>query len=196
MQLRAFTLLELLVSLFLGSLILSSLVALYVHTQRFETKLYVDSVKTLEQRYTYERLKTMIKSLEALDDKVWFLSDNIDSEPFLIFSYNNGIHPDPFSSGVILAYLYVQPHLNQPQKKQLQLDCYRKEGNSFFKIRSESLIQSVDDISFLFSDNVNQPHWNSAVSDDSKLPKWFQIVTLNENQQHSYHFFLKNEAEL
>ena len=109
---RSFSLIEVMVSLSLFAVLLTSLFFFYNHMTRGKIELHKKAWPLLEERYCHQRLT---KIFSTCDSPCFTTQERLSnlSAGSLVFTFDRGIADDPLLCGKVLGRLYHDPEKNR-----------------------------------------------------------------------------------
>ncbi|MBS0623838.1 MAG: DUF1494 domain-containing protein [Verrucomicrobia bacterium] len=137
MKKRSMTLLELLISLGLFSILLTSLLFWYSHLAKQKTAFSQLFPPLLQEHYAYLRIEKSLDHIVTANQTIFFSAQEPDGSKSLIFSFDHGVQADPAFAGSVLAKLYWD---SQQQTLQLTLWPCPKEDLKIPSISKTYLI--------------------------------------------------------
>ena len=187
---RAFTLLEVSVSLLLASFLIIFLLQFYSSAHLLEKKIDSQRQIVLQRSFFETRLTqalsevpkikafypdTYFFQVEAAPDKKW---------PSLSFVFDNGLDPSPYFSGPINAKLALEEDL-------LMLYTWPLSKMNKMPLRKEVLMTDVSSISYtFFSQSENEYVWEKIWEDEENIPSMIKIFLTQKSSPLTFVFFL------
>jgi prepilin-type N-terminal cleavage/methylation domain-containing protein len=168
---RAFTLLEVVIALFLATILTSGLLTAYF--------------QICKKRLTAQELKKNSLAVELMRQKLLHLFGHAPSAAkisfetgthpaangtCLLFTYDHGIDREKVFCGDVLGMLY--------QNRSHQL-CLATWGSSE-QLRQEVLLTDIDNISFIFF-NAKKKEWTSEWKKEDLFPPFFKLSWASSN---------------
>lgn len=159
---KNFTLIELIVSLFLISTILFVLFKFFISISKVEISFEKSKKEIFFKNRMNVKLNTIFSKLSSKTFK--FYTENRS----LFFEYDRGIDPDPAFSAIISSSLFIN------KKKELILRIYSSDNKS---LKDEVLAKNIKDLSFEFIYKKNgkiktKSHWSKK---KKELPSIIKI---------------------
>lgn len=188
---RFFTLLEILISLGLALLIISTLLISYLNIEKTAAWWKNEEDLLFQEKFFAHRLFEIFNQLEDPDqNKTFFFTTQ--TPPSLVFSYNNGVLLDPSLSSSVLGRLMIEPNegvvlLTWPARENW-------ESASLPPFHREMLLKGVEDIKFSFFHIANEEapaEWKESVysKDLKELPGAIKIELVFQNGSQKPFFF-------
>lgn len=175
---RPITLMEILIAMALMSVLFSALFYGYkqlslkrLAIQKSKQQVLVKSLLFAKLTQIFAKVSLQKEDEEKKEEWVFTSTEN-----GLIFTYDNGIDPDPNFRGDLRAMIHLNPH------KELTLVNWSKQKEA----RREVLLEMVDDCAFEFFDLESKQWISSWEKDDAALPPMVRLII---NQQ-PFTFFL------
>ncbi|MES2344548.1 MAG: type II secretion system protein GspJ [Chlamydiota bacterium] len=147
MKKRALTLLEVMISLVLASILLTTLFSFYRELFFTRAKMQKNKEVVFQRMLTQERLSQVFsKVLAEIEEKkglVFYTTEHASAlGPVLYFFYDNGIDPNPSFCGALKAMLYLSTDKNLtlytwPDRKEVLLENVESLQLSFFDIKKK-----------------------------------------------------------
>lgn len=182
-----FTLLEVLIALGLTLLILSTLMSVYLNTERTSAWWKKEEKEQFTLRFFTHRLTEVFNHLLEIDQKKSFF---LTTESGLIFSYDNGASLDSLFSGPVLGRLFIDPrgdlYLITWPERELWGDSGIPPYHREVLFRNVASLQ----LSFLHKDE-NGTTWKSGgySKEIKELPGAIKMtLTTKEGKQHTFYF--------
>lgn len=200
---RFFTLLEVLISLGLTLLILSSLMAAYLNIEKSAAWWRKEENALFAERFFAHRLLEVFSHLEEIDQNKTFFFTADSSSGFqlpgttsLVFSYDNEASLDTSLSNSVLGRLFVD------NEKNLTLITWPERENwkdlGLPALHREVLMQGVTGLKFSFfvlpnlkEDPPSNAAWTTGgfSKDQKELPGAIRLtLTTHEDQEKTYYF--------
>jgi prepilin-type N-terminal cleavage/methylation domain-containing protein len=180
MKKRALTLLEVMISLVLASILLTTLFSFY--KQLFFSRAEIQKSKELilDRILMQERLSQIfakvVPEIEEEKGLIFYTSEKPSTlSDALCFVYDNGIDPNPSFCGLLKGTLYLS------KEKNLTLQTWPG--------REEILLDSVEALQFSFFD-LEKKQWKQEwLGEKEGLPAMIKL-TLKNKQKEEFVFFL------
>ena len=145
-----FTLIEVIVSLFLITIIMSFLFGYFSKITKVEKNIEDIKVIVFEKNHAHIRLNHIFSQMVSdIDEPFNSEYENDSSNLSLNFCFDNGVDPDPIFSSIQRGKVFIDKDHNlcleiRPKDKKVDL------------IRKETLIKNVKNISYRFLDSKNE----------------------------------------
>ncbi len=197
------TLIEVMISLFLTSIILTVLFGYFVQITKIEKKLEVAKADVFQKQHIQIRLSNIFSnaSLKKFSDEQYFFTEKEKNEKTsLYFAFDNGIDPDPKFSGIVVGKLFID------DEKNLKLKIWGTDNKEILEniVRDETLFKNIKKIEFRFLSNKepeNKAYKKEAVSKDLEwIDFWSKeknylpsIIKLKLSDDLDFSFFLPSK---
>ncbi|NGX34532.1 MAG: hypothetical protein K1060chlam1_00885 [Candidatus Anoxychlamydiales bacterium] len=164
-----FTLLEVMISLFLITIIITFLFGFFSKIMKLEKNIEEKKIKILAINHTQIRLTQVFSNVYQGDfiNKSSFYTQNAKNSkrPILHISYDNKIDSNPNFSLVVRAKLYID------RNKNLCLKTFSRDQDQ--TPRKEILLKNVEKIEYNFLSNAHQNLKRSKLLEVSKNIYWY-----------------------
>lgn len=191
---KHFTLLEVIISLFLISIILSVLFGFFSKITKIEKNIEDLKNKVYERNEVYLTLNNILTSLCFNEDNsIYTMYEKNNKYLSLFFTYDAGVDPSPYFSNIISGKIFID------EKNNLVLETYPNDKK--IEPREETIFKNIKSIEYKFlSKNLSdQTHvlekvtnsifWYSAWPKDKKVVP--AIVYIKINGSVEFVFFLQ-----
>lgn len=182
---QALTLLEILISLVLFAIILSSLFTTYRQLVRHKTTTAHLQRESFEHELVFQKLDPLLAQVTG-DPPSTFHTENNSLGPghMLVFAYRNRLDPDPLFCTDLTCFLFLDP------SKRLCLKTQTQSGVE----RVEYLADPVASITYSFF-NPKTLEWQSEWPSKNPLPPFFKIEW-HTSRPVTRAFFLPHATQL
>jgi hypothetical protein len=172
-----FTLLEVIIALFLTSILLIALLNFFVRTVFFEKKIETLKKEVFKKEHLQIRLSNIFSHINKSFENYFYTEKEKNTLLSLYLTFNNGIDPDPSFSGPVFGKIYID-------QNDLKLTIYPLNEA---KQRTETLFQDVKKLEFLFFTKEKNFEWqNNWPQEKQSLPSMLKLK-INEE---SFAFFM------
>lgn len=188
-----FTLLEVLISLGLTLLIISSLLAAYLSIEKSSIWWKKEEDALFAERFFSHRLLEVFTHLEEIDQNKTFFFTSGDA---LVFSYDNGASLDTSLSGKVMGRLFVDAEGNLTLLTWPERETWKDLGLP--SVHREVLWKDIKGLRFAFfilpnskDENPSNAEWKegSFSKDQKELPGAIKLIlTTKEGQERTYYF--------
>ena len=196
-----FTLLEILISLGLTLLIISSLLAAYLNIEKSSAWWKKEENALFAERFFSHRLLEVFSHLEEIDQNktFFFTSDSglqMPGSTSLIFSYNNGSSFDKSLSGSVLGRLFVDNEGNLTLLTWPSREEWKDLGLP--SLHREVLMKDIKELRFSFfilpnlkEENSSNAEWKegSFSKDQKDLPGAIKLIIKTKDNQEKFYYF-------
>ncbi len=183
----AFTLLEVVISLWILGMLLTFVFNLFTKTQVSKNQIRALQESVLQTSLFQNRMTQLFSQCKQGEEEGAFqlLKESNTLGPSLCFAIENAIDPQPQFCDDLHCHLYLGTD------QRLYLTTWKEETMP----RSEILLESVETLSFQFY-HGEQKKWAGALPEkDKRVPKIFKVL-LNVNKESlEFAFFPSNAAQ-
>jgi len=194
MKKRFFTLLEVIIGLFLAAILLTYIFSFFSEITHIEKNMRIASEKVLSKNSLKIKLDTIFSKIvdkNAPKEPSFYTLKNGNE---LYFVYDNGIDPSPSFSSMVFARLYLEK--NNLILETHPIDFFTKKKNKPRIYREEILAKNITSLSFIFLEKtvpktIQENSFASSTSwEKDHLPSSLKITLTIEKSPCSFIFFL------